>query len=61
MKNIKKLLALILVTALCLPFALPAFAAEEDLAGTTIKIAASPVPHAEILAVAKEILAEQGK
>ncbi|MBR5410857.1 MAG: hypothetical protein IK104_09300 [Clostridia bacterium] len=28
MKNIKKLLALILVTALCLPFALPAFAAD---------------------------------
>lgn len=31
-----------------------------DLSGTTITVAASPVPHAEILAVAKEILAEQG-
>ena len=31
-----------------------------DLAGTTIKVAASPVPHAEILGVAKDILAEQG-
>lgn len=31
-----------------------------DLSGTTITVAASPVPHAEILAVAKDILAEQG-
>ncbi|MGM9614285.1 MAG: MetQ/NlpA family ABC transporter substrate-binding protein [Oscillospiraceae bacterium] len=41
----------------------PAEEAEEapsDLAGTTITVAASPVPHAEILAVAKDILAEQG-
>ena len=30
------------------------------LKGTTITIAASPTPHAEILEVAKEILAEQG-
>ena len=29
------------------------------LAGSTIKIAASPTPHAEILAVAKDILAKQ--
>ena len=29
------------------------------LAGTTISVAASPAPHAEILAVAKEILAEK--
>ena len=28
------------------------------LAGTTIKVAASPVPHAEILKVAKDILAK---
>ena len=31
-----------------------------ELAGTTLKVAASPVPHAEILGVAKDILAEQG-
>ena len=31
----------------------------EALAGTTISIAASPTPHAEILAVAAEILAEK--
>lgn len=31
-----------------------------DLAGTTIKVAATPTPHAEILEVAKEILAEEG-
>ncbi len=30
------------------------------LDGTTITVAASPTPHAEILAVAKEILAERG-
>ena len=35
-------------------------AVTSDLAGTTIKVAASPVPHAEILGVAKELLAEQG-
>uniref|UniRef100_UPI004024E083 MetQ/NlpA family ABC transporter substrate-binding protein n=1 Tax=Gemmiger formicilis TaxID=745368 RepID=UPI004024E083 len=28
-----------------------------ELAGTTLKVAASPTPHAEILEVAKEILA----
>ena len=31
-----------------------------DLAGTKLVVAASPTPHAEILGVAKEILAEQG-
>ena len=30
------------------------------LEGTTITVAASPTPHAEILAIAKEILAEKG-
>ena len=30
-----------------------------SLAGSTITVAASPTPHAEILAVAKEILAEK--
>lgn len=30
------------------------------LNGTTIKVAASPTPHAEVLGVAKEILAEKG-
>ena len=31
-----------------------------SLEGTTIKVGATPAPHAEILEVAKEILAEQG-
>lgn len=31
-----------------------------ELAGTTLKVAASPTPHAEILNFAKDILAEQG-
>lgn len=34
--------------------------ATSDLAGTTLKVAASPTPHAEILNAAKDILAEQG-
>ena len=37
-----------------------AYESTSDLAGTTLKVAASPTPHAEILNVAKEILAEQG-
>ena len=37
-----------------------AAAETNELAGTTLKVAASPVPHAEILSVAKDILAEQG-
>ena len=31
-----------------------------ELTGTTLKVAASPTPHAEILNAAKDILAEQG-
>ena len=31
-----------------------------ELAGTTLKVASSPTPHAEILNAAKDILAEQG-
>ena len=31
-----------------------------ELAGTTLKVAASPTPHAEILNAAKDLLAEQG-
>ena len=31
-----------------------------SLEGTTLKVAASPTPHAEILEIAKQILAEQG-
>ena len=31
----------------------------EALSGTTISVAASPTPHAEVLAIAKEILAEK--
>lgn len=67
----KKLLALLLALTMVLALAAcgssssgtadtAAESADSDLAGTTIRIAASPTPHAEILAVAKEILAEQG-
>ena len=37
-----------------------ATAETSELAGTTLKVAASPTPHAEILNAAKDILAEQG-
>ena len=67
--NFKKFAALIL--ALVMVFALAACGTTntDDSAtktpdggdeGTTIKVGASPTPHAEILAIAKEILAEQG-
>lgn len=48
-------LALLLVLALC-----ACGSKGDSLKGSTIRVAASPVPHAEILKVAKEILAEQG-
>lgn len=38
----------------------PAPVETNALAGTTIKVAASPAPHAEILKVAKDLLAKQG-
>ena len=53
----KKLLALSLVLVLCLGL-LAGCGAKDD--ANVIRVAASPTPHAEILAVAKEILAEQG-
>lgn len=72
--NIKKIATIILALALVLSLAAcgPKAPAEdtnlpeennapaESLEGTTIKVAATPVPHAEILAIAKDILAEQG-
>ncbi len=73
--NIKKIAAIILTLALVLSLAAcgskaPAESSpeqspqagdlEQPLEGTTVKVAANPVPHAEILAIAKEILAEQG-
>lgn len=38
----------------------PAAENSASLEGTTIKVAASPTPHAEILKVAKDVLAKQG-
>ena len=38
----------------------PAAENSASLEGTVIKVAASPTPHAEILKVAKDVLAEQG-
>ena len=52
----KRLIALTL--ALLLVLALAACAGKED--AKTIKVGATPAPHAEILEVAKELLAEEG-
>ena len=68
--NFKRIAALAL--ALVMVFALAACGADKtgsdtdvpeestNLEGTTIKVGASPTPHAQILEIAKEILAEQG-
>ena len=63
--KLKRFLALTL--ALIMVFALAACGSEgadndtdQNLEGTTIKVGASPTPHARILEIAKEILAEQG-
>lgn len=52
----KKLLALTLAAAVCLTL-LSACGGKKS---ATLKVGASPAPHAEILEVAKDILAEQG-
>lgn len=57
--KIKKTLALVLALVMILALA-ACGGSGSNLDGTTIKIAATPTPHAEILAIAKEILAEQG-
>ena len=53
----KKILALSLALVLCLSLLAGCGAKADE---NVIRVAASPTPHAEILAVAKEILAEQG-
>ena len=55
----KKTLALILSVVLVLAL-LAGCGGSKKADAKTIKVAASPTPHAEILAVAKDILAEQG-
>jgi len=71
MKNIKKLLLLVLVTALSLTVLAGCQSKEEAPAEQTpatetpaeltkITVAASPTPHAEILAQVKDALAEKG-
>lgn len=52
----KNIIAIILVLTLCL--CLTACAAKTE--NTTLKVAASSTPHAEILAQVKDVLAEQG-
>ena len=52
----KKILALVLAVALV--FCLAACGAKKD--DKTVKVGATPAPHAEILEIAKEIMAEEG-
>ena len=52
----KKIIAIALALVLVLSFA--ACSSESD--EKTIKVGASPAPHAEILEVAKEVLAKEG-
>ena len=40
--------------------AAPTETASTDLSGTTLKVGASPAPHAEILEVVKDVLAQEG-
>ena len=53
----KKVLAVVLSLVLCLSLSLCAFAEKND---KVITVAASPTPHAEILAVAAEVLEKEG-
>ena len=52
----KKLIALVLALVLVLGFA----ACSKEDEANVIKVGASPAPHAEILEVAKEVLAKDG-
>ena len=54
----KKILSLVLAFALA--FTALAFASCGETDDKTIRVGASPSPHAEILAVAKDVLADQG-
>ena len=53
----KKTIAIVLSLALVLSLSMTAFAKKDD---KTITVAASPTPHAEILAVAAEVLKKEG-
>ena len=53
----KKTIAIVLALALLLSLSTTAFAKKDD---KTITVAASPTPHAEILAVAAEVLEKEG-
>ena len=53
----KKTIAIVLALALFLSLSMTAFAKKDD---KTITVAASPTPHAEILAVAAEVLEKEG-
>ncbi len=60
MKNIKKFSVLALVLALALTVLAACGGGSGDDADKTIKVAASPTPHAEILNSVKDALAEEG-
>ncbi|MBO4497212.1 MAG: metal ABC transporter substrate-binding protein [Lachnospiraceae bacterium] len=60
MKNIRKLLAAVLVLTLTVALTACSGSSDKDAKGTTIKVGASITPHSEILEKVKPILADKG-
>ncbi|MBO4762347.1 MAG: MetQ/NlpA family ABC transporter substrate-binding protein [Lachnospiraceae bacterium] len=60
MKNIRKILAAVLVLTLTVALTACSGSSDKDTKGTTIKVGASITPHSEILEKVKPILADKG-
>jgi len=60
MKNIRKILAAVLVLTLTVALTACSGSSDKDAKGTTIKVGASITPHSEILEKVKPILADKG-
>ncbi|MBR5367950.1 MAG: MetQ/NlpA family ABC transporter substrate-binding protein [Lachnospiraceae bacterium] len=60
MKNIRKILAVVLALTLTVALTACSGSSDKDAKGTTIKVGASITPHSEILEKVKPILADKG-
>ena len=60
MKNIRKILAVLLALTLTVALTACSGSSDKDAKGTTIKVGASITPHSEILEKVKPILADKG-
>ena len=60
MKNIRKILAVVLALTLTVALTACSGSSDKDTKGTTIKVGASITPHSEILEKVKPILADKG-